>query len=315
MNHDLYGLIHSSQVYFNYRQIKNIIFQILQGVLYLHGSSLIHRDLKSSNILMNNKGEVKITDFGLSRFISPSTKTHYTNCVVTLWYRAPEILLGSSYYDTSSDIWSVGCILAELLIGYVPFRGRDENDQIQQIYKVLGTATDENWKGVNKLKFYSKTLGKQIYYENKLKQELLGRFEESVVDLIMKMLCYDPKDRINAEEALKHRYFTSKPLMCNNDEMPYLQDDFHEMDINEKKDYSKVGNITKFLQENELTVEKSSKEKNSYPYSSWNTKANSSEFAQESTYDFQDNDSRLKTNKHTFLSNKRRVSNKSYLNK
>ncbi len=309
MNHDLYGLIHSSNVYFNYKQMKNIMFQILEGVRYLHSVSLIHRDLKSSNILMNNKGEIKITDFGLSRFYNPSSKSPLTNCVVTLWYRAPEILLGSSYYDSSSDIWSVGCILVELLFGYVPFRGRSENDQIEQIYKVLGTATDENWSGVNKLKYYSSTLGKQIYYENKLKQELTERYEEKVVDLIMRMLCYDPKNRITADQALDHSFFTSQPYMCRNDEMPYLRDDFHEIDINEKKDYCKIGNITNLLQEKESRGDEYNKEKNYYSYSSRKTNENSSEKANEPYYNDNNNQSRFYANRHTFLNNKRRFSN------
>ena len=248
----------------------------------------MHRDLKSANILMNNKGQIKITDFGLSRYYNTKLYSPYTTCVVTLWYRAPEILLGSGYYDISSDMWSVGCILAELLLGVVPFRGKDEMDQIAKIYMTMGTATDDNWKGVNKLKNYSRSLGKQMYYDNLFKKEIEDRFEPTVVDLLMKLLCYDSKKRITAEEALKHSFFTANPPMCRNDEMPVFKDEFHELDINERLDGNKVGNITNLLNENMMVGKK-------YEFWSYN------DVTKNSTTD--------NRNEFNYLSNKRRNNN------
>lgn len=124
MEHDLSGLA-ELKLNFSLSQIKCILHQILTGVSYLHSNNIIHRDIKSANILINNKGEVKIADFGLARVIhpNPNIQRQYTNRVVTLWYRSPELLLGATNYGPAIDIWSVGCLFSELLTGVPPFRG------------------------------------------------------------------------------------------------------------------------------------------------------------------------------------------------
>ncbi len=127
MEHDLSGLL-ARKYDFSVPMIKNIIKQIFKGTDFMHGDNIMHRDLKPANILVNNLGEVKIGDFGLARNfskinISGSFSKKYTNGVVTLWYRAPELLLGSYFYGPSLDVWSLGCMLAELILGYPLFRG------------------------------------------------------------------------------------------------------------------------------------------------------------------------------------------------
>jgi cyclin-dependent kinase 12/13 len=124
MEHDLAGL-GDIKLKFNVSMIKCILYQILTGVHYLHSNNIIHRDIKGANILINNKGDVKIADFGLARIHNPNPNIikQYTNRVVTLWYRSPELLLGSNNYGPAIDMWSVGCLFSELLTGVAPFRG------------------------------------------------------------------------------------------------------------------------------------------------------------------------------------------------
>jgi len=125
MEHDLSGLV-DLKINFNIPQIKCILFQILTGISYLHTNNIIHRDIKGANILINNRGDVKIADFGLARIHNPNPNINkiYTNRVVTLWYRAPELLLGSTNYGPAIDMWSVGCLFSELLAGVPPFRSK-----------------------------------------------------------------------------------------------------------------------------------------------------------------------------------------------
>jgi serine/threonine protein kinase len=124
-------------------------------VKYLHDQRIIHRDLKSANLLYNNKGEVKIADFGLGRLMSSSVSQQYSNYVVTLNYRAPELLLETKDYDTQIDMWSLGCIFAELLINDVLFKGDKEPRMIEQIYKICGTPDTTIWANCDKLRLWN----------------------------------------------------------------------------------------------------------------------------------------------------------------
>lgn len=133
MEHDLKGLMELKKQPFSMGEVKYMMLQLLEGVKYLHDNWILHRDLKTSNILLNNKGELKICDFGLSRQYGSPLKP-YTPVVVTLWYRAPELLLGAKKYSTAIDMWSVGCIMAELVAKEPLFRGKTE---IEQLHKVI----------------------------------------------------------------------------------------------------------------------------------------------------------------------------------
>ena len=228
MDHDFVGL-KNIKIEFTLPQIKCIIYQILQGVKYLHEKKIMHRDLKSANILLNNKGEVKIADFGLARQISTNPQMLYTNKVVTLWYRAPEILLGSQDYGTPVDIWSVGCILVELIMGEVLFPGDKESKQIELIYEKCGTVDIITWSEAEKYKYFS-VMRPKIHMERKLKQYIKKKkdLDETTLDLIDKLLILNPKYRINAEEALKHDCFVRVPIPCTLDEMPKIERECHE---------------------------------------------------------------------------------------
>ncbi|XP_043705965.1 cyclin-dependent kinase G-2 isoform X2 [Telopea speciosissima] len=150
MEHDLKGLMETMKQPFSQSEVKCLMLQLLEGVKYLHDNWVLHRDLKTSNLLLNNRGELKICDFGLARQYGSPLKP-YTHLVVTLWYRAPELLLGAKLYSTAVDMWSLGCIMAELLAKEPLFPGKAEVDQLDKIFKMLGTPNEAIWPGFSKL--------------------------------------------------------------------------------------------------------------------------------------------------------------------
>ncbi|XP_058731829.1 cyclin-dependent kinase G-2 isoform X2 [Vicia villosa] len=150
MEHDLKGLMESMKQPFSQSEVKCLMIQLLEGVKYLHDNWVLHRDLKTSNLLLNNRGELKICDFGLARQYGSPLKP-YTHLVVTLWYRAPELLLGARQYSTAIDMWSLGCIMAELLSKEPLFNGKTEFDQLDKIFRILGTPNETIWPGFSKL--------------------------------------------------------------------------------------------------------------------------------------------------------------------
>ncbi|XP_020576967.1 cyclin-dependent kinase G-2-like isoform X3 [Phalaenopsis equestris] len=150
MEHDLKGLMETMKQPFSQSEVKCLMLQLLSGVKYLHDNWVLHRDLKTSNLLLNNRGELKICDFGLARQYGSPLKP-YTHLVVTLWYRAPELLLGTKQYSTAIDMWSLGCIMAEFLAKEPLFNGKTEFDQLDKIFRTLGTPNEKIWPGFAKL--------------------------------------------------------------------------------------------------------------------------------------------------------------------
>ncbi|KAI3455027.1 hypothetical protein Pfo_011690, partial [Paulownia fortunei] len=193
-------------------EVKCLMKQLLEGVKFLHENGVMHRDLKPSNILMNDKGQLKICDFGLSRHFG-SLSGSYTPGVVTLWYRAPELLLGANEYSCAIDMWSVGCIMAELMLKEVFFKGRSELHQLGSIYMVLGTPDDAAWPGFSSLIGSRLQFVKQPYNLLRLKFLAAAAFSGAPIltergfDLLGKLLTYDPHKRITAEAALNHDWF------------------------------------------------------------------------------------------------------------
>ena len=221
MEHDFSG-IRMSEYNFNLGQIKYIFHQILSGIAYLHQCKIIHRDIKSSNILINNKGEIKIGDYGLARRDSKVKNKQYTFRVVTICYRAPELLLGQRDYGPEIDIWSIGCVFCELLTGTILFKENyKEKDQIHKIFTICGTPDEKKWPGVTKLPYW-KEFSQPTKYENCLREHFKDNkfIDDITFDLIQKLLQLNPKDRITAEEALNHEFFKTGPEMCKLEDLP-----------------------------------------------------------------------------------------------
>lgn len=144
--------------------VKSFMYQLLRGLAFCHSHNVLHRDLKPQNLLINKNGELKLADFGLARAFGIPVKC-YSAEVVTLWYRPPDVLFGAKLYTTSIDMWSAGCIFAELANAGRPlFPGSDVDDQLKRIFKLLGTPTDDSWPGVSQLADYKPFPCKIIIY-------------------------------------------------------------------------------------------------------------------------------------------------------
>ncbi|KAF9671678.1 hypothetical protein SADUNF_Sadunf12G0072500 [Salix dunnii] len=224
MEHDLKGLMQAMKQPFSTSEVKCLMLQLLEGVKYLHDNWVLHRDLKTSNLLFNNQGELKVCDFGMSRQYGSPLKP-YTSLVVTLWYRAPELLLGAKKYSTAVDMWSVGCIMAEMLTKEPLFTGKGEIDQLDKIFKTLGTPNETIWPGLSKLPGAKANFVKQPY--NQLRKKFpLTPFTGSPVlsdsgfDLLNRLLTFDPEKRITADDALNHPWFNEVPLSKSKEFMP-----------------------------------------------------------------------------------------------
>ncbi|KAK7604236.1 hypothetical protein V9T40_004509 [Parthenolecanium corni] len=179
--------------------VKLFLFQLLRGLAYCHRRRILHRDLKPQNLLINEKGELKLGDFGLARAKSVPTRT-YSNEVVTLWYRPPDVLLGSTQYSTQIDMWSVGCIFYEMVNGRPLFPGSSVEDQLKLIFSVLGTPARDCWPHLEIPYSFPK------YVRESLSSKV-PRLDRTAVDLLERFLCYDARKRISAVDAMHHPYF------------------------------------------------------------------------------------------------------------
>ncbi|KAL3682016.1 hypothetical protein R1sor_000038 [Riccia sorocarpa] len=224
MEHDLKGLMEAMKQPFSQSEVKCLMLQLFEGTKYLHDNWVLHRDLKTSNLLLNNRGELKICDFGLARQYGSPLKP-YSPLVVTLWYRAPELLLGAKQYSTAIDMWSLGCIMAEFLAKEPLFNGKSEIDQLDKIFKTLGTPNERIWPDFVTLPGVKCNFVRQPY--NRLREKFpptafAGRptLSESGYNLLNGLLTYDPKKRLTAEDALNHEWFREVPLPKSKEFMP-----------------------------------------------------------------------------------------------
>ncbi|KAL6696510.1 kinase-like domain-containing protein [Trichoderma pleuroticola] len=183
--------------------IRKFMMHLCNGIRYCHSHRVLHRDLKPQNLLIDKEGNLKLADFGLARAFGVPLRT-YTHEVVTLWYRAPEILLGGRQYSTGVDMWSIGCIFAEMCTRKPLFPGDSEIDEIFRIFRALGTPTEDLWPGVTSYPDFKASFPK---WQRDYTQALCPNLDDKGLDLLEMMLVYDPAGRISAKQACNHPYF------------------------------------------------------------------------------------------------------------
>ncbi|KAJ1928350.1 TFIIH complex serine/threonine-protein kinase subunit kin28 [Tieghemiomyces parasiticus] len=203
---DLEMVIKDTDLIFKPDDIKSWMLMTLRGLHHCHRSWILHRDLKPNNLLIASDGQLKLADFGLARDYAEPTAA-MTSQVVTRWYRAPELLFGSKKYGYAVDMWSVGCIFAELMLRTPYLPGESDMDQLNTIFRALGTPAEEDWPEHTKLPDYLKF----NQYPKTSLQTLFTATTPDSLDLMEKMLIYNPVKRISALEALNHPYFQNMP--------------------------------------------------------------------------------------------------------
>lgn len=217
MEHDLTGLASRPGVKFSEPQIKCYMKQLLSGLDHCHKHGILHRDIKGSNLLIDNNGILKIADFGLARVFDPHHTAPLTSRVVTLWYRPPELLLGASRYGVEVDMWSTGCILGELYTGKPILPGKTEVEQLHKIFKLCGSPSEDYWR---RLHLPHAAVFKPPQPYRRCVAETFKELPPAALGLLETLISVDPSQRVTAAFALRSEFFTSSPLPCDPSNLP-----------------------------------------------------------------------------------------------
>ncbi|KAK0081329.1 hypothetical protein PV325_001773 [Microctonus aethiopoides] len=217
--HDLAGLLSNVNVKFSLGEIKKVMQQLLNGLYYIHSNKILHRDMKAANVLITKNGILKLADFGLARAYSVTkiggNSNRYTNRVVTLWYRPPELLLGDRNYGPPVDLWGAGCIMAEMWTRSPIMQGNTEQQQLTLISQLCGSITTEVWPGVEKLELFNR-MELPKGQKRKVKDRLKPYVKDAAgCDLLDKLMILDPSKRFDADSALNHDFFWQDPMPCD----------------------------------------------------------------------------------------------------
>ena len=245
LEYDLTGVLETPEIRLTQDHIKSWTKQLLAGVHYMHVNKVIHRDLKASNLLINRKGELKIADWGLARSWNKEMK-RLTNRVITLWYRPPELLLGCIDYDPKIDMWSVGCIVAEMFRRSGFLKGSNEASQLEIIFRICGHPTVKEWPKIRQRcplwKNFEPRQGEEFpcQLRKALKQHVTQTswMTENAMDLIEKLLTHNPDKRWSAREALSAEYFFENPMVkpANKLAMNFSVSSVHEWEARRKQE-------------------------------------------------------------------------------
>eukprot|EP00753_Platysulcus_tardus_P000371 PLAT10381.1.p1 GENE.PLAT10381.1~~PLAT10381.1.p1 ORF type:complete len:445 (+),score=131.21 PLAT10381.1:746-2080(+) len=222
--HDLNGLLHAPQVRLTDEHVRVFMYQLLEGLCYIHTNKILHRDLKGANVLVSNDGTLKIADWGLARSYIDSEQQRLTVKVVTRWYRAPELLLGDEHYGPAVDMWSAGCIFAELLCRQPLFPGRDDADQLRRIFHVCGTPTADSWPGHDKLPGWGAARPAHALPSRMDRAFTNSRIHPLALKLLKSLLTLDPARRLSAADALDADYFWTGAAMPKAADLEPLSD-------------------------------------------------------------------------------------------
>ncbi|KAF2721097.1 serine/threonine protein kinase, CMGC family, CDC2/CDK subfamily [Polychaeton citri CBS 116435] len=231
LSHDLTGLLNHPSFQLTTAHRKHLAKQLFEGLDYLHTRGVLHRDIKAANILVSKTGELKLADFGLARFYQKHQKQDYTNRVITIWYRSPELLLGETQYGPAVDIWSAACVLVEIFTRHAIFPGDgSEINQLDKIYQVLGTPSRSEWPGIVELQWYE-LLRPTHRIASAFGEKYKERVSPEAFELLQAMFLYDPASRPTAADVLEHPYFTTEePHAQQVVELAELDGDWHEFE-------------------------------------------------------------------------------------
>lgn len=210
LSHDLTGLLNHPSFKLEPSHKKHLAKQLFEGLDYLHRRGVLHRDIKAANILVSSDGVLKLADFGLARFYAKRRQLDYTNRVITIWYRSPELLLGETQYGPAVDIWSAACVLVEIFTRHAIFPGDGgEISQLEKIYAVLGTPNKVDWPGLVDMAWFE-LLRPSAKRPNVFKEKYQERVTPAAYELLEAMFQYDPVKRPSASDVLEHPYFTTE---------------------------------------------------------------------------------------------------------
>lgn len=230
LSHDLTGLLNHPTFKLETAQKKDLAKQMFEGLDYLHTRGVLHRDIKAANILVSNEGVLKIADFGLARFYAKRHQLDYTNRVITIWYRSPELLLGETKYTAAVDVWSAACVMVEIFDRNAIFPGDGtELSQLEKIYNVMGTPNLKDWPNLVDMAWFE-LLRPTVKRRNVFAEKYRDKMSPAAFDLLSAMFHYDPAKRPSAAQVLQHAYFTEEAPAARQATELATHNDWHEFE-------------------------------------------------------------------------------------